>query len=186
MSTCPQCYTGTCKRHKGQDHGRSLVKCKSAESTLQKMYDQLVGSKLQKLQAQAEKDQSRQHTKEFRQKLDASRDKSLRKSSKMRFKRNSADVTGSGLNPQALAAIYDEESDGERKKNTKKKKQRRKDLPIAGRKRCRVDRDDSDSSGDKSNDDSDKSHHGHKKSSFSRKHSHRHKKRHKITKHKHK
>ncbi|CAH0487725.1 unnamed protein product [Peronospora farinosa] len=184
MSTCPQCYTGTCKRHKSQDHGRSLVECKSAESTFQKMYDQLVGSKLQKLQAQAEKDQSRQHTKEFRKKLDALRDKSLRKSNKMRSKRNSVNVTGSGLNPQALAAIYGEESDGDRNKDTKKKKQRRKDVSTSDRKRRRADRDDSDSSEDNSDDTSDESHHKHKKSSSSRKHSHRHKKSHKIKKHK--
>ena len=182
MSTCPQCYTGTCKRHKTQDHGRSLVTCKSAESTLQKMYDQLVSSKLEKLQAQAEKDQSRQHTKEYRKKLDALRDKSLRKSSKMRSKCNRVDVTGNGLNPQALAAICDEESDDEDRKKDRTKN--RKDLSTSGRKRRRADRDNSDSSEDSNNDDedSDESHHRHKKSSSSRKHSHRHKKSHKIKK----
>ncbi|OWZ06104.1 hypothetical protein PHMEG_00021688 [Phytophthora megakarya] len=127
MSTCPQCYTGTCKRHSQQDHGRSMVKSANAESTLQKMYDQLVGSKLQKLQAEADKNPSRQHTKEFRKKLDASRDKSLRKSRKSRSKLAAADVTGSGLNPQALAAIYDDsDSDEERKRKKKEKKHKKK------------------------------------------------------------
>ncbi|KAF4316973.1 hypothetical protein JM18_008034, partial [Phytophthora kernoviae] len=114
-TTCPQCYTGTCSRHKRQDHGRSMVKSVDAEGTLKKIYDQLVGSKLQKLQAEAEKDPSNQVTTEFRRQLDASRDKSLRESSKSRSKRSKEAVTGSGLNPQALAAIYgDDSSESER------------------------------------------------------------------------
>ncbi|KAG7377218.1 hypothetical protein PHYPSEUDO_012022 [Phytophthora pseudosyringae] len=189
MSTCPQCYTGTCKRHKRQDHGRSTVKSVNAESTLQKMYDQLVGSKLQKLQAEADKDPPRQHTKDFRKRLDASRDKSLRKSRKSRSRLAKADVTGSGLNPQALAAIYGSESEGEerrkRKKAKTKHKHRRPSPPS--RKRKHRSRGDSDSgsasdanSSDDSSDDSDDSHRRHKR----RKHSH-HKKSYKKKKHKH-
>ncbi|POM58287.1 Hypothetical protein PHPALM_37085 [Phytophthora palmivora] len=166
MSTCPQCYTGTCKRHMKQDHGRSMVKSVNAESTLQKMYDQLVGSKLQKLQAEAEKDPSKQHTKEFRKKLDASRDKSLRKSHNSRSKLAKVDVTGSGLNPQALAAIYDDsESEDERRKRKKDKKHKHK----AARKRKRRSRSDSESSSDSSSYSSDDARRRHKR----RKHSHK-------------
>ncbi|KAG6960314.1 hypothetical protein JG688_00009663 [Phytophthora aleatoria] len=181
MSTCPHCYTGTCKRHKRQDHGRSMVKSVNAESTLQKMYDQLVGSKLQKLQAEVETDPSRQHSKEFRRQLDASRDKSLRKSHKSRSKLAKMDVTGSGLNPQALAAIYgsDSDSDEEKERRKRKKKKRKHSTPSRKRKhRSRSESDsDSDSSGD-SSDDSDDSRRRHKR----RKHSH--KKSHKKKKHK--
>ena len=187
MSTCPQCYTGTCKRHKRQDNGRSLVKCTNTELTLQKMYDQFVGSKLQKLQTEAEKDPPKQHTKDFRKKLDASRDKFLRKSNKSCSKLTIMHVTGSGLNPQALAAIYGEDSntsDEDRKKDMKKKKHRRKHLSISSRKRRRSDRDNSVSSDDNSRDDSDESHHRHKRLSSSRKHSRHHKKSHKMKKHK--
>ncbi|KAL4165994.1 hypothetical protein KRP22_014700 [Phytophthora ramorum] len=165
MATCPQCYTSTCKRHKTQDHGRSLVKSTNAESTLQKMYDQLVGSKLQKLQAEAERDPSRQHTQEFRKKLDASRDKSLRKSHKSRPKSTKSDVTGSGLNPQALAAIYnDSDSEQERKSKKKHKKHSKK----------RKHRSRSDSESD-SNSDSDESHHKRRSSKHKKSHKKKHK-----------
>ncbi|KAG6617058.1 uncharacterized protein IUM83_04624 [Phytophthora cinnamomi] len=185
MSTCPQCYTGTCKRHRGQDHGRSMVKIKgaAAESTLQKMYDQLVGSKLQKLQAEAERDPSRQHTEDFRRQLDASRDKSLRKSHKSRSKLAKADVTGSGLNPQALAAIYgadsDEEGDGRRKRRKRDKKHKHKHSSSSSRKRKHRSRSDSDSASDSDSDSSDySSDDSHRRHKRSRKHSH-HKKSHK-------
>ncbi|ETO77423.1 hypothetical protein F444_07374, partial [Phytophthora nicotianae P1976] len=171
MSTCPQCYTGTCKRHKRQDHGRSMVKSMNAESTLQKMYDQLVGSKLQKLQAEAEKDPSKQHSKEFRKKLDASRDKSLRKSHKSRSKLAKADVTGSGLNPQALAAIYGSDSDSEEERRTRKKKKK-----YSSRKRRHRSRSESDSDSSDISSDSDDSHRRHKKRKQSHKKSHKKKK----------
>ncbi|RLN93530.1 hypothetical protein BBJ28_00018952 [Nothophytophthora sp. Chile5] len=198
MATCPQCYTGTCSRHKRQDHGRSTVKSVNAESTMQKIYDKLVGAKLQKLQAEAEKDPSRQHTAAFRQQLDASRDKSMRKSSKSRAKRANVSVTGSGLNPQALAAIYgDDSSDSDRESRRKKrKKDKKRKHKLASesssshkskegsdrKRKHRRSRSDSDSgtdedsssesSGEGSGDDAATSRHKHKKSSSSRKHSH--------------
>ncbi|KAG1684154.1 hypothetical protein DVH05_011836 [Phytophthora capsici] len=167
MSTCPQCYTGTCKRHKLQDHGRSMVKSTNAQSTLKKMYDQLVGSKLQKLQADADKDASVHRTKEFRKKLDASRDKSLRNSHKSRSK-VAKDVTGSGLNPQALAAIYDSDSDSEDERRKKKKKHKHKH--SSSRKRKHRSRSDSDSS-DEDSDDSRR----HKRKQHKKSHKKRHK-----------
>ncbi|KAL3665137.1 hypothetical protein V7S43_009769 [Phytophthora oleae] len=173
MSTCPQCYTGTCKRHKLQDHGRSMVKSANAESTLKKMYDQLVGSKLQKLRADADKDSSGQRTKEFRKKLDASRDKSLRKSHKSRSK-VAKDVTGSGLNPQALAAIYDSDSDSdsEEERRKRKKEKKHKHKHSSSKKRKHRSRSGSDSSSSDSDDSSRHKRKHHKKS---------HKKRHKSS-----
>ncbi|EGZ06970.1 hypothetical protein PHYSODRAFT_307032 [Phytophthora sojae] len=180
MSTCPQCYTGTCKRHRGQDHGRSMVKSANAESTLQKMYEQLVGSKLQKLQAEAERDPSKQHTRDFRKQLDASRDKSMKKSHKSRSKLAKADVTGSGLNPQALAAIYgadSDDSDQEDEERRKRRKKKHKHSSSSSRKRKHRSSDsESDSDSDSSGYSSDDSRRRHKRSS--RKHSH-HKKSHK-------
>ncbi|TDH74022.1 hypothetical protein CCR75_009424 [Bremia lactucae] len=121
MSTCPHCFTGTCRRHKQQDNGRSMVKTANAESTLKKLYDQLVGSKLQKLQAEAEKDPTRQHAKDFRKQLDLSRGKSLRKSHKSSLKSKTSAATSSGLNSQALAAINDSDSDLEIERHKRKK-----------------------------------------------------------------
>uniref|UniRef100_K3WW33 Uncharacterized protein n=1 Tax=Globisporangium ultimum (strain ATCC 200006 / CBS 805.95 / DAOM BR144) TaxID=431595 RepID=K3WW33_GLOUD len=127
MSQCPQCYTGTCARHRRQDHGKSKVAMPAnSQQTLQKMYDMLVGSKLQKLQAESERDPSTQSTEKFRQQLDASRDKNIKKSSsKSANRRVPAAATGSGLNPQALAALYndsDDESGSDRKKTKKSRK----------------------------------------------------------------
>uniref|UniRef100_A0AAV1TTA9 Uncharacterized protein n=1 Tax=Peronospora matthiolae TaxID=2874970 RepID=A0AAV1TTA9_9STRA len=179
MTTCPQCYTGTCKRHKRQDHGKSLIKSANAESTLQKMYDQLVGSKLQKLQEDAKKDVSSQITTAYRKKLDASRDKSMHQKHKKRSKVSSEDLNGSGLNPQALAAINDRDSDvsdDDRRSKKKKKKE-------SGSKRHKRDKDDdSDVSDDSSHD----SRRRPKRSSSDRKHrrhskSNHEKKRHKNT-----
>ncbi|CAI5718646.1 unnamed protein product [Hyaloperonospora brassicae] len=127
MSTCPQCYTGTCKRHKRQDHGKSLIKSADAGSTLQKMYDQLVGFKLQKLEAEAKRDPSSHHTTAYRKQLDASRDKSMHSTHERRSQVTSSDGTGSGLNPQAFAAINDwdsDVSDDDRRSRKKKKKEK--------------------------------------------------------------
>lgn len=132
MSQCPQCYTGTCARHKRQDHGKSAVAMPAnSQQTLQKMYDLLVGTKLQKLQAESDKDPSTQSTERFRQQLDASRDKSIKKSSSRnsssRRKTPSGVVTGSGLNPQALAALYnDSEEDADRSGSDRKAKKSKK------------------------------------------------------------
>ena len=127
MSTCPQCYTGTCKRHKRQDHGKSLIKSANAGSTLQKMYDQLVGSKLQKLEAEAKRDPSSHHTTAYRKQLDASRDKSMHSMHERRSQVSGSDGTGSGLNPQAFAAINDWDSDiSDDDRRTKKKKKKKK------------------------------------------------------------
>ncbi|KAI9909065.1 hypothetical protein PsorP6_014597 [Peronosclerospora sorghi] len=183
MSTCPQCFTGTCKRHTYQDNGRLLLKSADAESTLKKMYDTFLTSKLQKLQAQAVHDPSKQHVKAFRKKLDASREKSLRKSHKSRF---NVDVTGSGLNPQALAAIYGDDSDvsdDERRKRKKDKRKRRYKHSDAGNKRDRSDSDGPNSSHGSSENDSEQSHGRHKRSSSYKKHR-RHSKSHKKQKHK--
>ncbi|KAL7685800.1 hypothetical protein Plhal304r1_c029g0095011 [Plasmopara halstedii] len=146
MSTCPQCFTGTCRRHKQQDHGRSLIKSANAVSTLQKIYDQLVGSKLQRLEAEAKKDTSKQHTKEFRKQLDASRDKSLRKSRKSSVRKSKLYMANSGLNPQALAAIYDSDSDAE----AEQRKRRKSHKHSTSKKRKRASKNDcfSDSSDD--------------------------------------
>jgi len=181
MSTCPQCYTGTCRRHRAQDHGRSQVKSVDAESTLQKMYDQLVGAKLQKLQAEASRDPDGQHSHAFRKKLDASRDKTLRKGHKR--SKLAADVTGSGLNPQALAAVYgdsDEDAEEDEKEKRKRRKDRKKHAHKHASYRKRKHRSssssesDSDSSESSASDDSRRRHrkrkHSHKKSYSHKKH----------------
>ncbi|CAH0476299.1 unnamed protein product [Peronospora belbahrii] len=182
MSTCPQCYTGTCKRHKLQDNGRSVIKSTNAESTLQKMYDQLVGSKLQRLQAEAENESCQQHTHEFRKKLDASRDKIMRKSHGSQSKLGNVSVSGSGLNPQALAAIYGEDSSvSDEEEDEKKKKRRCKHFSTFEKKRRRIDRE----GGSFSDDNDDEAQNRQKSSSSLKKHSrHSHyKKSHKMKKH---
>jgi hypothetical protein len=142
MSQCPQCYTGTCKRHLRQDHGRSVVQAANKEDTLKKMYDMMVGAKLQKLKAEASLDASKAETEEFRQRLDAKREKSIKKSSKKRSSRKKHDISGaaSGLNPQAFAAINNDldsssdssssesesDEDRRRKKRSKKSKKKKK------------------------------------------------------------
>ena len=176
MSSCPQCYTGTCKRHKRQDHGKLLIKSANAESTLQKMYDQLVGSKLQKLQEDAKKDVSSQNTTAYRKNLDASRDKSMHQKHKKRFKLSSEDSNGSGLNPQALAAINDRDSDVS--DDDRRPKKKKKKMKKSGSKRHKRDKDDdSDVSDDSSHDSrrrpkrssSDRKHRRHSKSNHEKK-----------------
>lgn len=166
MAQCPQCYTGTCARHKAQDSGRSAAQPANAQGTLNKMYEMLVGAKLQKLQAEAARDPERAHSAAFRQELDESREKSLRKQARKRSKLVDAGVSGSGLNPQALAATYGSdasESDGERGKRKEKKKKKsrkkhsssRRDKDGKSRKRRRRSDSDSDESSSSSDDDSD-------------------------------
>lgn len=157
MAQCPQCYTGTCARHKRQDHGRSLVAAPAnAQQTMAKIYDLMVGAKLKKLQAEADLDPSARHTEEFRHKLDASRDKSMRKASKKRSKtsRSGDAAAGSGLNPQALAAIYNDSSADEsdrRDKKARKRKKRKAEKKRKLRKRSRSESDSSDEDQSSSN-----------------------------------
>lgn len=150
MAQCPQCYTGTCARHKRQDHGRSLVAAPAnAQQTMAKIYDLMVGAKLKKLQAEAELDPSARHTEEFRHKLDASRDKSMRKASKKRSKSSrsgDAVAAGSGLNPQALAAIYNDSSADEGGRSDRKERKRKKRKSEKKRKHRKRSRSESDSS----------------------------------------
>ncbi|DAZ92629.1 TPA: hypothetical protein N0F65_012062, partial [Lagenidium giganteum] len=73
MAQCPQCYTGTCRRHVRQDHGRSVAQPADAKATFNKMYDLLVGSKLKKLQQEADLDSATREAAAFREQLDAAR-----------------------------------------------------------------------------------------------------------------
>lgn len=173
MAQCPQCYTGTCARHRRQDHGRSAVAMPAgAQQTLQKMYDKLVGTQLSKLQAAAARDPSLASAEQFRQQLDASRERAIRKSAATKRPNASASssaAAGSGLNPQAFAAIAaddsadDSASDSDdrrarkKKKSKKSKKERksRKDKEKADRKHRRKHRKRSRSASDSSDSEAD-------------------------------
>lgn len=128
MSQCPQCYTGTCRRHILQDDGRSSIKANDPKVTLSKMYELMVGSKLKELEKEKAREVSstERTSKSFRAKLDAEREKTLKKavgSSKRRRERDH--TSGNGLNPQALAAILSSPSTSSSEETVKEKKRKK-------------------------------------------------------------
>merc|ERR1711920_1031224 len=158
MSQCPQCYTGTCKRHKRQDHGQALKsKVKDAKGTLNRMFDQIVGAQLSKLKKEANVEQNEQQRQAYREKVDKERSKALKKSKKSSasISRKQKDLGLSGLNPQAIQAMahndssdsdmsYNSDTDSDeedsedgrrRRKKSSKKRKRPKDEKKKSRKK---------------------------------------------------
>ncbi|KDO24093.1 hypothetical protein SPRG_10880 [Saprolegnia parasitica CBS 223.65] len=142
---CPQCYLGKCKVHVA---AAGAVSAK--ELALQRMYDTMVGSQLAKLRKETSEATLEAKSSKYKDDLDKVREKK-RKSSKKSSSKAKDVHSGSGLNPQALAAICSSDSEDEAKrakKSSKKKAKKSKDSKKKKRKRY-------DSSGSSDSSDSD-------------------------------
>ncbi|EQC38266.1 hypothetical protein SDRG_04691 [Saprolegnia diclina VS20] len=141
---CPQCYLGKCKVHVA---AAGAVSAK--ELALQRMYDTMVGSQLAKLRKETSEATLEAKSSQYKDDLDKVREKK-RKSSKKSSSKAKDVHSGSGLNPQALAAICSSDSDEDKraKKSSKKKAKKAKDSKKKKRKRY-----DSSSSSDSDSDD---------------------------------
>nr|CCA22207.1 AlNc14C147G7429 [Albugo laibachii Nc14] len=143
MSQCPQCYTGTCRRHSLQDDGRSSIKANDPRATLNKMYDLMVGSKLQALEKEKAKKVSNAErtSKSYRAKLDVERERALKKAVRSSKRpRDRSQTSGNGLNPQALAAILSSPSSSSSEGSMKRKKRKKSHEPKRTRKSDKSDR----------------------------------------------
>ncbi|ETV96079.1 hypothetical protein H310_10720 [Aphanomyces invadans] len=134
-STCPRCFAGTCK-----EHSKAALGSAAAEKAdlIQRMYDNLVGKQLEKLKKAQDAAKLDADTEQYRDSLAKSRDKKREKRS-YKAKGSSSSVaalhSGSGLNPQALAAICSSDDDTGSKSTSSRrddrKKRRKKDSKRA-------------------------------------------------------
>jgi len=63
--SCPYCFVGQCKRHPRQDHGRTsrALGVQDRQSTLNKLFQEQIGSQLGKMKTQTLEERMKQYEK---------------------------------------------------------------------------------------------------------------------------